>query len=961
MRGWARTGLICASALLAAAPAFPVDAPTLFRDVEESAVPPAAGERLLHPLRYRILRLDRDALLATLAQAPLELTADAGDAERAVILALPMPDGSTARFRVLESPILEPGLARQLPGVRTYRGQGVGDGTATARFGWTSAGFHAIVLAARGTVYIDPYRRGDTDHYLSYFKRDYRAPAGDRFRCRVEELVEDGVSPPPEPPVATPSGEILRTYRLALATTVEYSDFHSTATPPDKTEVMNNGLVPTLNRINAVFERDVAVRMVLIADEFAIIHVAEPDPYTNGNTLTMIMENQASLDALIGDANYDVGHVFGTAGGGIGRIFSPCIPGWKAQGATGRPQPTGDPFDIDYVSHEMGHQFGANHIFNSVSGFCNGNREAGAAYEVGSGSSIMSYSGLCSPDNLQADSDAHFHNRNFQEIQSYTTSGAGDSCSSHAATGNRPPVVDAGPAFAIPSRTPFALTASAGDPDGDPLTYAWEEYDLGPAGDGRTDNGFSPILRPFTPTPSPTRVFPRLSDILSDTTTYGELLPTTTRTMTFHVTARDNRAGGGGVEWDSTTVFVQGAAGPFRVTAPSSSAIWFVGTSRTVTWDVAGTAAAPIDTASVDILLSTDGGLTFPVVLAANTANDGSQAITVPVSTTNTARVKVAAVGNVFFDISDQFAIQPLPAALAEPAGIVVDAAGNGVLQPGGTSIVAPAWRNIGAAALNGASGTLAGFTGGTVPDGAASYGTIAVGAAGSCTATGNCYLVTPSASRPTTHWDPVAVETFTLTGAAKTWTLHVGGSFTDVSGASPFLRFIEILLHRGVTGGCTPTAYCPASSTTREQMAVFVLLAKEPPGYAPPACATPLFADVPASSPFCRWIEELARRGVVSGCGGGNYCPGSPVTREQMAVFVLRTLDPALSPPPCGTPVFGDVPASSPFCRWIEELARRGVVAGCGGGNYCPAASVTREQMSVFLAMTFGLALYGL
>ena len=127
-----------------------------------------------------------------------------------------------------------------------------------------------------------------------------------------------------------------------------------------------------------------------------------------------------------------------------------------------------------------------------------------------------------------------------------------------------------------------------------------------------------------------------------------------------------------------------------------------------------------------------------------------------------------------------------------------------------------------------------------------------------------------------------------------------------------------------------------------------------------PPACTTPVFNDVPASSGFCRWIEELARRGVVIGCGNGNYCPTDPVAREQMAVFVLRTLDPVLSPPACTTPIYGDVPASSPFCRWIEELTRRSVVTGCGGGNYCPAQPVTREQMGVFISATFGLTLYG-
>ena len=175
--------------------------------------------------------------------------------------------------------------------------------------------------------------------------------------------------------------------------------------------------------------------------------------------------------------------------------------------------------------------------------------------------------------------------------------------------------------------------------------------------------------------------------------------------------------------------------------------------------------------------------------------------------------------------------------------------------------------------------------------------------------------------------------------GQHKLWGLHVGRSFTDVPPTSPFYRFIETLLHHSVTGGCTATTYCPSANSSREQMAVFVLVAKEGAGYVPPPCgATPQFPDVPPSSPFCRWVEELARRGVVGGCGGGNYCPGTAVVRDQMAVFVLRTVEPTLNPPACGaTPMFPDVPPSSPFCRWVEELARRGIVTGCGGGNYCP------------------------
>jgi hypothetical protein len=298
------------------------------------------------------------------------------------------------------------------------------------------------------------------------------------------------------------------------------------------------------------------------------------------------------------------------------------------------------------------------------------------------------------------------------------------------------------------------------------------------------------------------------------------------------------------------------------------------------------------------------------------------------------------------------------------PVSVAVDPTGNGVIDPGVDEEVRPSWRSFNGAAqtLGGTIFDFAGPAGLTydVVDGAASYGTVPDGATQACT---DCYSVRVSlpGPRPATHVDSYLGDTLTpvQVGVSMPWTLHVGGSFADVSTASPFYRHIETLLHNGITSGCGGGSYCAASSTSRDQMSVFVLLAKQGAAYLPPACTTPMFADVPAASPFCRWIEELARRGVVAGCGGGNFCPGAPVTREQMAVFVLRTLDPALDPPACTTPVFGDVPASSPFCRWIEELVRRGVVSGCGGGNYCPAAPVTREQMAVFLSATFGLRLY--
>jgi S-layer family protein len=289
----------------------------------------------------------------------------------------------------------------------------------------------------------------------------------------------------------------------------------------------------------------------------------------------------------------------------------------------------------------------------------------------------------------------------------------------------------------------------------------------------------------------------------------------------------------------------------------------------------------------------------------------------------------------------------------------------NGVFEPGESAIVAPVWRNLNtsAVAVNGTAFAFGGPGAAAygVVDGTADYGTVAPDATASCTTAANCYVLSVSAppARPATHWDARLEEDLSVPRSAS-WRVHLGDSFADVPRASVFYRSVETVLHHGITAGCGGAAYCPGAATAREQMAVFLLVAREGMGYVPPACAPPnLFEDVPESSPYCRWIEELARRGITGGCDATHFCPAAGVTREQMAVFVLRALDPALDPPACTTPVFADVPAASVFCRWIEELARRGVVAGCGGGNYCPADMVTREQMAVYLAATFSLVLY--
>ena len=300
------------------------------------------------------------------------------------------------------------------------------------------------------------------------------------------------------------------------------------------------------------------------------------------------------------------------------------------------------------------------------------------------------------------------------------------------------------------------------------------------------------------------------------------------------------------------------------------------------------------------------------------------------------------------------------------PARASLADAGNGVLEPGESAVYAPTWTNHGDLPVTGLTAEARTFTGPggalyTIADGQAAFGSIAPGATVSCEATGDCYrlaVASPSV-RPVLHWDASLGEELS-TGQPQATGVHVGESFSDVPKTSPFYRSVETALHRGLTAGCGGVAFCPDAPTTRAQMSLFVLTAREGAGFRPWDCNGPGFEDVPPGHPVCPWIEELGWRQVISGCGNGNFCPDDPVTRAQAAVFVLRTLDPALSPPPCGTPIFSDVPASSPYCPWIEELVRRGVVAGCGGGRYCPDDPTTRGQAAVMLTETFGLTLYG-
>jgi subtilisin-like proprotein convertase family protein len=659
------------------------------------------------PPTARTLRLNQEALTRLLSQAPMEYTEAAQ--RKPVSIALPMPDGSFAKFRLEESPISAPSPDGSTSNFRAYRGQGIDDPTLTARFDWSPLGFHAIILSSQGTIYIQPAVKGETATYVTQLGGS--EPGS--FQCGVSEVEMAAMEARRlrlQPNVV--SGATLRVYRLAIAATAEFTQQYGGG----NVENTLNAIKTTVNLINAIYQQDLSIKLVLVSDnqERSIIFTNTlTDGYTddgngeNPDADALLNENEVVLAAS--GIVYDIGHVFGgivvpansSSFSGVATLGVVCDTG-KARGAsTLGGGTTGDDIFVRGIAHEFGHQFSANHTFNATTNaFCAGQRSALSAYEPGSGSTLMGYS-VCRTSNtdtevLQRPNNSYLHNHSLEQIITYANTATCNQAN-WVATGNTPPTVNAGANFTIPANTPFALTATGNDADNDPLTYGWEQFDLGAAGPPNTDNGDRPIFRSYLPASSPVRNFPSLQYILNNAnnppTFYqcgtnnqgpiscltGESLAVTNRTMNFRVTARDNRAMGGGINSAAMQVTVVANAGPFNVTQPNTAVNWTGGTNQTVTWNVAGTTAAPISAANVKLSLSTDGGQTFPIVIAATTPNDGSQSITVPNVNTTTARLKVEAVGNIFFDISD--ANFTIVAGACPPVTISPTQLPNGVLN----------------------------------------------------------------------------------------------------------------------------------------------------------------------------------------------------------------------------------------------------------------------------------------
>ncbi len=680
-----------------------------------------AAERLLadkNSGEERLYRLNAGALRNVLNRAPMEFSSQLADSP--AVLSLPMPNGRLERFRIQESPILESPLARQYPQIKSYRGQGIETPSATMRVAFSPLGLHALVLDGEESFTVLPTANDNT----IYVSAKANAQT-DKLRCEVDDskIIHREPNAPQAP--AAPVGDTLRTYRIAIATTSEYSAQYGGGNVAQTIASIN----VWLNAANAIYERDLSVRMVLIGNNNQVVYTAEPDPFSNGDPTAMLAQVRTTLRDQIGAANYDVGHVFGTGGSGLAYIGVACSAGadgngpFKGGGVSLMGGAAGNATYVGLWTHELGHQFGANHSFNGITDFCGavGGRSPSSAYESGAGITIMSYAGVCNTDNLSIDRELRFHSKSIDSITAYLSAGL---CAQTSATGNNIPTVNGGADFTIPKNTPFTLTATGNDSDATDipnLRYVWEQYDAGgsayanPPYDDSGDSSAStrPIFRPFSPVVSPSRTFPSLTYILNNANNppdfvggfrTAEELPRIGRTLNFRVTIRDQR---GGVNADDVQLQVASNAGPFVVTAPESAVNWSGGTNQTVSWSVANTNVAPVSCANVKISLSTDGGNTFSHVLAASTPNDGSETIMVPVGlNTSTARIRVEAVGNVFFDISGvNFSVQggSCTYSLGSTSQNVPATGGNGsvnVIAPNGCAWVATS--NVGWIAITG-------------------------------------------------------------------------------------------------------------------------------------------------------------------------------------------------------------------------------------------------------------------
>ena len=773
----------------------------------------------------QIFSLDLDAMRSSLVAAPKRLAN--GSMTGNQIISIPNADGISERYRIVENSTMAPELQAKYPEIRSYVGENLDSPGTTAYFSVSPLGFKAMMLKpGKSAEFIEPIS-ADLTTYTVYKKAD-KAASLNKFECSVVDAVnadvQMGAMLRPNADDAT-----LRTFRLAMSCTGEYTVYFG-GTKALALAAIN----ASITRCNGVFEKDFGVRMQIIANTDLVIYTnASTDPYSAASGMSSWNSQlQSTLTSVIGEANYDVGHLFGASGGGgnAGCIGCVCVNGSKGSGITSPADgiPQGDNFDIDYVAHELGHQFGANHTWTH-----GGNEGTGVQVEPGSGSTIMGYAGITSLD-VQPHSDAYFHAVSIQQV---TNNIKTKTCQTNTATGNSVPTANAGLDYTVPKSTPFMLTGTGTDANGDTLTYIWEQMDSQTNTTAPSATKTSGVnFRSYSPTTSPTRYFPRMASVLTGaTTTAGseltvEALPSVARTLNFRFTVRDNRASGAANNSDDMIVTVNATAGPFSVTSPNTAVSYSGGSTQTITWAVAGTTANGVNCANVDILLSTDGGTTWSTILA-GTPNDGTQAVSIPNTPSTTCRIMVKGTNHIFFDVSNaNFTITSGVTDTTAPTAPTLSASGTtqtttSLLWSGATDNVAvTAYDVYKDGVLLGTTSTTSYAVTGLTASTTYSFTVKAKDAAGNVSVASNAVSVTTSAIVVDTT-APTA-PTLTASGTTSTSTSLSWSGATDNIGVTGYDVYKD-----GVLLGSTSSTNYAVTGLTASTTYSFTVKAKDAAG----------------------------------------------------------------------------------------------------------------------------------
>jgi len=601
---------------------------------------------------------DQQALRDFLALVPNELSGD-----DSYIIQLPMPDGSQSSYSIVESPIMEAALAAKYPGIKTFKVYGIDDPGASGRVDISKKGFRAMLQTSQGRVFIDP----DPGNSISnrYISRSAGSESSQNtFQCSAGQLVENqSMSPVSSYRTSSRVAGSLLEYRLAVSATKQYVD----AVGADKAAAMIE-IATAINRVNQIYERDLGIKLVLVANNDDLIDDtgANSGFYLPGGAekdgFSLLDENQTWTDTTIGSGSYDIGHIFTTGGGGVAQLRAVCSA-TKARGVTGLPNPVGDIFYIDFVSHEIGHQFGAEHTFNGTTESCGPNRSRFATtFEPGSGSTIMAYAGICGVENIQLSSDATFHAGTIDQINTFVSSGGGSTCINATVSASNPnePTANAGTDVVIPIATSFLLQGLGGDIDGDTISYQWDQMDAGSAtssttlGDDLRDNA---LFRSYLPQATGNRDFPALGTQVRDGPyDQSETLPCSARVLNFRLTVRDNKSG---QATDDVRVTVDDTSGPFNITSHNNVQTIFTNSGGVIlNWNVANTDSGAINCPKVNIDLLTFGAnhSEYSVTSLASLAlNNGNALFSFPDRTKSSsrARFRVQCSNNIFYDISD--------------------------------------------------------------------------------------------------------------------------------------------------------------------------------------------------------------------------------------------------------------------------------------------------------------------